>query len=36
VAKRLLRNWRQARERFVKVLPEEYRRALRAHLELVG
>jgi glutamate synthase (NADPH) large chain len=36
VAKRLLRNWRQARERFVKVLPEEYRRALRAHLELAG
>ena len=36
VAKRLLRSWRQARERFVKVLPEEYRRALRSHLELVG
>jgi glutamate synthase domain-containing protein 3 len=36
VAKRLLRGWRQARERFVKVLPEEYRRALRAQLELVG
>jgi glutamate synthase (NADPH) large chain len=36
VAKRLLRNWRQTRERFVKVMPEEYRRALRAQLELVG
>jgi glutamate synthase (NADPH) large chain len=36
VAKRLLRNWRQARAHFVKVLPEEYRRALRSHLELVG
>jgi glutamate synthase (NADPH/NADH) large chain len=36
VAKRLLRSWRQARERFVKVMPEEYRRALRAQLELVG
>jgi len=36
VAKRLLRSWRQTRERFVKVMPEEYRRALRAQLELVG
>jgi len=36
VAKRLLRSWRRARERFVKVMPEEYRRALRAQLELVG
>jgi glutamate synthase (NADPH) large chain len=36
VAKRLIRTWRQSRERFVKVMPEEYRRALRAQLELVG
>ena len=36
VAKRLLRTWAQARERFVKVMPEEYRRALRAQLELVS
>ena len=36
VAKRLLRGWPQERERFVKVMPEEYRRALRAQLELVG
>jgi glutamate synthase domain-containing protein 3 len=36
VAKRLLRTWPQERERFVKVMPEEYRRALRAQLELVG
>jgi glutamate synthase (NADPH/NADH) large chain len=36
VAKQLLRTWRQARGRFVKVMPEEYRRALRAQLELVG
>jgi glutamate synthase domain-containing protein 3 len=36
VAKRLLRTWAQERERFVKVMPEEYRRALRAQLELVS
>ncbi len=36
VAKRLLRAWPQERERFVKVMPEEYRRALRAQLELVS
>jgi glutamate synthase domain-containing protein 3 len=36
VAKRLLRAWAQERERFVKVMPEEYRRALRAQLELVS
>ena len=36
VAKRLLRRWTQERERFVKVMPEEYRRALRAQLELVS
>ena len=36
VAKRVIRSWRQSRERFVKVMPEEYRRALRAQLELVG
>jgi glutamate synthase (NADPH/NADH) large chain len=36
VAKRVLRNWTQERDRFVKVMPEEYRRALRAQLELVS
>jgi glutamate synthase domain-containing protein 2/glutamate synthase domain-containing protein 1/glutamate synthase domain-containing protein 3 len=36
VAMRLLRGWAQERERFVKVMPEEYRRALRAQLELVS
>ena len=36
VARRLLDGWRQAGERFVKVMPEEYRRALRAQLELVS
>ena len=37
VAKRLLRNWRQTLSRMVKVMPEEYRRALREErLELVG
>ena len=37
VAKRLLRNWRQTLARLVKVMPEEYRRALREErLELVG
>jgi glutamate synthase (NADPH/NADH) large chain len=36
VAKRLLRAWQQERERFIKVMPEEYRRALRAQLELVS
>jgi glutamate synthase (NADPH/NADH) large chain len=36
VATRLLRAWPQERERFVKVMPEEYRRALRAQLELVS
>ena len=36
VAKRLLRTWTEERERFVKVMPEEYRRALRAQLELVS
>jgi glutamate synthase domain-containing protein 3 len=36
VARRLLRTWAQERERFVKVMPEEYRRALRAQLELVS
>jgi glutamate synthase (NADPH) large chain len=36
VARRLLRTWSQERERFVKVMPEEYRRALRAQLELVS
>jgi glutamate synthase domain-containing protein 3 len=36
VAQRLLRTWSQARDRFVKVIPEEYRRALRAQLELVS
>jgi len=36
VAMRLLRTWPQERERFVKVMPEEYRRALRAQLELVS
>jgi glutamate synthase domain-containing protein 2/glutamate synthase domain-containing protein 3 len=36
VAKRLLRSWRRGRDRFVKVMPEEYRRALRSQLELVG
>jgi glutamate synthase (NADPH) large chain len=36
VAKQLLRTWRQSRGQFVKVMPEEYRRALRAQLELVG
>jgi glutamate synthase domain-containing protein 3 len=36
VGKRLLRTWSQERERFVKVMPEEYRRALRAQLELVS
>ena len=36
VAKRLLRNWRQTLGRLVKVMPEEYRRALREErLELV-
>ena len=33
---RLLRAWTQEREHFVKVMPEEYRRALRAQLELVS
>jgi glutamate synthase domain-containing protein 3 len=36
VAKRVLRGWRRSRDRFVKVMPEEYRRALRSQLELVG
>jgi glutamate synthase domain-containing protein 3 len=36
VAKRLLRTWPQEREHFIKVMPEEYRRALRAQLELVS
>ena len=36
VGKRLLRTWSQERERFVKVMPEEFRRALRAQLELVS
>jgi glutamate synthase (ferredoxin) len=37
VAKRLLRSWRQTLGRMVKVMPEEYRRALREErLELVG
>ena len=37
LAKRLLRNWRQTLARLVKVMPEEYRRALREErLELVG
>jgi glutamate synthase domain-containing protein 3 len=36
LAKRLLRTWRQTRERFIKVMPEEYRRALRRQLELVS
>jgi glutamate synthase domain-containing protein 3 len=36
VATRVLRTWAQARERFVKVMPEEYRRALRAQHELVS
>jgi glutamate synthase (NADPH/NADH) large chain len=36
VANRVLNSWSQARERFVKVMPEEYRRALRAQLELVS
>ena len=36
VAMRLLRAWAQEREHFVKVMPEEYRRALRAQLELVS
>jgi glutamate synthase (NADPH/NADH) large chain len=36
VAMRLLRGWAQEREHFVKVMPEEYRRALRAQLELVS
>jgi glutamate synthase (NADPH/NADH) large chain len=36
VAARLLRAWPHERERFVKVMPEEYRRALRAQLELVS
>ncbi len=36
VAERVLRSWTQERERFVKVMPEEYRRALRAQLELVS
>src|SRR5438105_1829339 len=36
VAKRLLRNWRQTLGRLLKVMPEEYRRALREErLELV-
>jgi glutamate synthase (NADPH/NADH) large chain len=36
VASRLLRTWHQSRTLFVKVMPEEYRRALRAQLELVS
>ena len=36
VANRLLRTWPQERVRFVKVMPEEYRRALRSQLELVS
>ncbi|MBV8194103.1 MAG: glutamate synthase large subunit, partial [Candidatus Dormibacteraeota bacterium] len=37
VAKRLLRRWRETIPLFVKVMPEEYRRALRdERLELVG
>ena len=36
VAQRLLEGWRQAGELFIKVMPEEYRRALRAQLELVS
>jgi glutamate synthase (NADPH/NADH) large chain len=37
VAKRLLRSWRRTLTRMVKVMPEEYRRALREErLELVG
>jgi glutamate synthase domain-containing protein 3 len=32
----VLRTWTQDGERFVKVMPEEYRRALRAQLELVS
>ena len=36
MAERLLRTWTQEREHFIKVMPEEYRRALRAQLELVG
>jgi glutamate synthase (NADPH/NADH) large chain len=36
LARRLLRTWSQEREHFVKVMPEEYRRALRAQLELVS
>jgi glutamate synthase domain-containing protein 3 len=37
LARRLLRNWRQTLSRMVKVMPEEYRRALREErLELVS
>ncbi|HWW09073.1 MAG TPA: glutamate synthase large subunit, partial [Candidatus Acidoferrales bacterium] len=37
VAKRLLKNWRRTTDQFVKVMPEEYRRALRDdRLELVS
>ena len=36
VAKRLLRTWRRGPTPMVKVMPEEYRRALRAQLELVS
>jgi glutamate synthase domain-containing protein 3 len=37
VAKRLLKTWRASVQRFVKVMPEEYRRALREQrLELVS
>ncbi|HEY4870173.1 MAG TPA: glutamate synthase-related protein, partial [Candidatus Dormibacteraeota bacterium] len=37
VAKRLLKNWRLTTDQFVKVMPEEYRRALRDdRLELVS
>jgi len=36
VAKHLLRTWRRGAAPMVKVMPEEYRRALRAQLELVS
>jgi glutamate synthase (ferredoxin) len=36
VARRLVRYWRRTARQLVKVMPEEYKRALRAHLELVS
>jgi glutamate synthase (NADPH) large chain len=36
VARRLLRYWRRTSRQLVKVMPEEYKRALRARLELVS